>query len=154
MITIDLLKNHPNCIQTLAGIWYQTLGQVWLPEIEVKEIESWYHEWINDKIPLALVAFFNDTPVGACSLQSNDGIRPELSPWIGDLVVDPAYQERGIGKLLLETAKENAKKLGYKKLYLFTFSKTLPDYYERQGWEYMGMDEYRGHPVTVMGIPL
>lgn len=35
-----------------------------------------------------------------------------------------------------------------------TFAPTIPDYYKRLGWSKIGMDEYKGHPVTVMEISL
>lgn len=48
-----------------------------------------------------------------CSLRVNDGIRPDLTPWLGSLVVDPKYQKQGIGKMLVDEMKEKAKKLGF-----------------------------------------
>lgn len=44
--------------------------------------------------------------------------------------------------------------LGFKNLYLFAFDPTIPEYYSRLGWRTIGMDEFKGHPVTVMGIML
>src|SRR5580692_11257037 len=115
MITIELLKNHPECITKLAEIWYELLGKTWLPEIGIQEIESGYHEELNDDMPLAYVALYDDLPVGTCSLQLNDGIRPDLAPWLGDLVVDLAYQKQGIGKKLIDAAKNKARELGFSK---------------------------------------
>ncbi len=154
MIIIDLLKNHPECITKLAKIWHELLGKIWLPEIGIQEIESGYHDELNDDLPLAYVALYDNLPVGTCSLQLNDGIRPDLAPWLGDLVVDSAYQKQGIGKMLIDTAKNKARELGFSKLYLFAFDPTLPKYYSNLGWKTIGMDEFKGHPVTVMEIGL
>lgn len=154
MIKIDLLKNHPKAIPTLAHIWQEVLGKIWVPEIGSEEIESWYHEWLNHDIPLAYVALYDEIPVGACSLQLNDGVRPDLAPWLGDLVVIPRYQKQGIGKMLADTTVKKAKELGFEKLYLFAFDPTIPEYYERLGWKKIGMDEFKSHPVTVMEIGL
>ncbi|MGI4776022.1 MAG: GNAT family N-acetyltransferase [Janthinobacterium lividum] len=52
---------------------------------------------------------------------------------LGDLCVDSQYQNRGIGKLLIEAAKDKTKKLGFNKLYLFTPEKSLPSYYTNLG---------------------
>jgi GNAT superfamily N-acetyltransferase len=131
MITIDLLKNHPECITKLAQMWHELLGKIWLSEIGSQEIESGYHEELNDDMPLAYVALYDDLLVGSCSLQLNDGIRPDLSPWLGDLIVDLAYQKQGIGKMLINSAKDKARELGFSKLYLFIFDPTLSDYYSR-----------------------
>lgn len=154
MIKIDLLKNHPQSIPTIANIWHVVLGKIWMPEIGIEEIEFGYHEEMNDNMPLSYIALYEEIPVGSCTLQLNDGIRPDLGPWLGDLVVDPKYQKQGIGKILVNVAVEKAKELGFEKLYLFAFDPTIPEYYERLGWRKIGIDEFKSHPVTVMEIDL
>lgn len=154
MIKIDLLKNHPHAIPTIAGIWHEVLGKIWMPEIGIEEIESLYYEELNEEMPLAYVALCNEIPVGTCSLTLNDDIRPDLRPWLSDLVVDPRYQKQGIGKKLVDAAIEKAKGLGFEKLYLFTFDPAIPEYYQRLGWKKIGMDEFKSHPVTVMEVAL
>lgn len=154
MIKIDLLKNHPQSIPTLADIWYEVLGKIWMPEIGIKEIESLYYEELRRDMPLTYIALCGEFPVGSCSLELNGGVRPGLGPWIGDLVVDPKYQKQGIGKMLVDAAIEKAKELGFEKLYLFAFDPAIPQYYQRLGWKKIGMDEFKSHPVTVMEIDI
>ena len=105
-------------------------------------------------MPITFVALDGDLPVGMCSLRENDGIRPDLTPWLGSLVVDPKYQKQGIGKMLIDVTVLKAKELGFEKLYLFAFDPTIPEYYERLGWRKIGMDEFKSHPVTVMEVEL
>ena len=50
--------------------------------------------------------------------------------------------------------KQKARMLGFETLYLFTFDPTISDYYERLGWQRIGMDEFKGYPVTVMKTAL
>lgn len=152
MIEIDYLKNHPSAIPALAKIWHDVLGKIWMPEIEIEEIESGYYRELNEELPFAYVALYDGIPVGTCSLQLDGGIRPDLKPWLGDLVVDAKYQKQGIGKLLLDVAIKKAKDLGYAKLYLFTFDPSIPEYYQRLGWRTIGKDEFKSQPVTVMEI--
>lgn len=154
MIKIDLLKNHPQAIPQVANIWHELLGKIWMPEFSIEEIESFYHEELSQDMPLTYIALNDDIPVGSCTLQLNDGIRPDLSPWLGDLVVDPQYQNQGIGKMLINTAVEKTKELGFQKLYLFTFDPRVPAYYQRLGWKKIGMDEFKSKPVTVMELGL
>ena len=154
MIKIDLLKNHPEAIPKLSHIWYEVLGKIWMPEITIEEIEYWSHQELNEDIPLSIIALDNDLPVGFCSLQLNDGIRPDLGPWLADLVVDLKYQKQGIGKMLTSAAIRKAKELGFEKLYLFTFDPTIPEYYECLGWRKLGIDEFNSKPVTVMELVL
>ena len=154
MIKIEPLQGHPGSIPQLAKIWREVLGKIWMPEIGIEEIESLSYEELNSGMPLTYIALYGEIPVGSCTLELNGGIRPDLGPWIGDLVVDPKYQKQGIGKMLLDVAVEKAKELGFEKLYLFAFDPTIPSYYERLGWVKIGMDEFKGHPVTVMETPL
>jgi len=153
MITIDLLKNHPESIARLAAIWHEVLGKIWAPDVMIQSVMQKYTNHLNENIlPITFVALDGVTPVGMCSLRENDGIMPNITPWLGSLVVDPAYQKQGIGNMLIDATKNKAKTLGFEKLYLFAFDPTIPDYYAKHGWCTIGMDEFKGHKVTVMEI--
>ncbi|HAT1129889.1 TPA: GNAT family N-acetyltransferase [Legionella pneumophila] len=155
MITIAYLKHHSDCIPALAKIWYEVLGKIWVPDVPISRVEENLRSHLNIKqLPLTVVAFDEDKPVGMCSLRANDGIRPELTPWLGSLVVSPSHQKQGIARQLIHRVKEEAQALGFKNLYLFAFDPTIPEYYSRLGWCTIGMDEFKGHPVTAMEIML
>lgn len=155
MITISLLKNHPQHLPALAAIWYDVLGKPWIPGATVEKAIACYEEHLNDKeMPLTLVALDGDTPVGMCSLRDNDGIREDLTPWLGSLVIASSHQNKGIGPLLMEAIKQKAIDLHFKTLHLFTLDPNIPGYYARHGWEVMDTDEFKGIPVSVMAIDL
>jgi predicted N-acetyltransferase YhbS len=155
MIKIDFLKNHPNTIPALAHIWHQVLGKIWVPDVPVERVITNFADHLNDSnLPITFVALDSDMPIGMCSLRENDGIRPDLIPWLGSLVVDPKYQHKGIGKMLIEATCLKAKELGFEKIYLFAFDPTIPNYYERLGWIKIGMDEFKSHSVTVMEMKI
>ncbi|HAU0262633.1 TPA: GNAT family N-acetyltransferase [Legionella pneumophila] len=154
MIKIDLLKNHLGAIPRLAEIWDEALGSVWEPNLPISEIKSWFYEWLNESIPLAYIALCDGKPVGFCSLQLNDGVRPGLSPWLGDLVVDSKYQKKGIGRMLIDAITNKAQELGFEKLYLYAFDPTIPDFYTSLGWSTIGIDEFKQQPITVMEMIL
>jgi predicted N-acetyltransferase YhbS len=155
MYKIDLLKNHSDAIPSLAKMWHELLGSLWVPNISIEQVEAKFRTHLNDeKLPLAFVVLDDNVPIGMCSLRKNDGIRENLEPWLGSLIVSRAYQGQGIGKLLIESIKDKAKELGFHMLYLFTFDPTLPEYYRRQGWEDIGQDQFKSHDVTVMQIQL
>jgi predicted N-acetyltransferase YhbS len=155
MIKIELLKNHTNTIPALAHIWHEVLGKIWVPVIPIERVITRFSDHLNDQaLPITFVALDGDLPVGMCSLRENDGIRPDLTPWLGSLVVDPKYQKQGIGKMLVDVTVLKAKELEFEKLYLFAFDPTIPEYYERLGWKKIGMDELKSHPVTVMEAEL
>lgn len=155
MIKIGFLKNHPHTIPALANIWHEVLGKIWIPDVPVERVIARFSDHLNDQdLPITFVALDSDVPVGMCSLRENDGIRPDLTPWLGSLVVDPRYQKQGIGKMLADATVKKAKELGFEKLYLFAFDPTIPEYYEGLGWKKIGMDKFKSHPVTVMEIGL
>lgn len=150
-ITIDLLKNNPHAITKLAEIWYDVLGKIWLPYIAVENVAQLFHNHFNENtLPLTLVAFDNDTPIGMCSLQEEDGVRSDLTPWLASLVVDKNYQKQGVGTLLIEAIKEKARLLGFSKLHLFAFDPVVASYYERLGWHKIGLDHYHKTPIIIM----
>ena len=103
MIKIDLLKKHPNAISALANIWHEVLGKIWVPDVLVERVIARFADHLNDQaLPITFIALDGDLPVGMCSLRENDAIRPDLTPWLGSLVVDPKYQKQGIGKMLVD----------------------------------------------------
>lgn len=155
MIAIDLLKNHPEAIPRLAQLSYELIGRKWIPGASVERAIERFKTHLNDEtLPVTFVAFDGDKPVGMCSLRKNDGIRSDLTPWLGSLIVDPEYQGHGIAQKLMDATKAKAQSLQFNKCFLFAFDPKIPDYYARHGWIKIGMDEFSDKPVTVMEIKL
>lgn len=155
MIQIDLLKNHPNTIPALANIWHEVLGKIWFPELTIQEIESLTYDELNRQPETtSFVALCDEIPVGFCTFKLKEEFRPDLGPWLADVVVVPKHQKQGIGKMLVDVAALKAKEIGFEKLYLFAFDPTIPEYYERLGWRKISMDEFKSHTVTVMEVGL
>lgn len=101
MLKIELLKNNTHLIPNLAKIWLKLLGEIWAPNITLDMVEKKLNEHLNDdSLPITWVAIENNTAVGICSLRANDGIRSDLTPWLGSLVVHELHQKQGIGKKL------------------------------------------------------
>ena len=129
MIKIDLLKNHSSAIPALAHIWHEVLGKIWVHDVPIERVITRLKESRNDQaLPITFIALDGDLPVGMCSLRENDGIRPDLTPWLGSLVVDPKHQKQGIGKMLVDATALKATELSFEKLYLFAFDPTIPEY--------------------------
>ncbi len=155
MIKVVLLKNHPNTIPALANIWHEVLGKIWFPELTIQEIESLTYDELNTcDETTSFVALCDEIPVGFCTFKLKEEFCPDLGPWLADVVVAPKHQKQGIGKMLVDVTALKAKELGFKKLYLFAFDPTIPEYYERLGWRKIGMDEFKSHTVTVMEVGL
>ena len=155
MIKVVLLKNHPNTIPALANIWHEVLGKIWFPELTIQEIESLTYDELNTcDETTSFVALCDEIPVGFCTLKLKEEFRADLGPWLADVVVAPKHQKQGIGKMLVDVAVRQAKERGFKKLYLFAFDPTIPEYYKRLGWSQICMDEFKSHRVTVMEVAL
>lgn len=155
MLKIELLINNPHFIPHLAKIWIRLIGKIFAPDITLDMVEKKLNEHLNDVLlPITWVAIDNNKPVGMCSLRANDGVRNDLTPWLGSLVVNEIHQNQGIGKKLINIVKEHAKTLGFEFLYLFTFDPKLPQYYQSLGWEKIGTDEFKSRPITIMQIKL
>ena len=52
MIKIELLKKNPHHVPAIANIWYKVLAKVWMPEIQIKEIETLSYKELNQDMPL------------------------------------------------------------------------------------------------------
>jgi hypothetical protein len=155
MIKINLLKNHQSTIPQLAHIWHEVLGKIWVPDVPVERVIARFEDHLNNQnLPITFVALDSDVPVDMCSLRENDGIRPDLTPWLGSLVVDPKHQKQSISKILIDATLLKSKGLGFEKLYLFTFDPAVSSYYECLGWRKIDVDEFRAHIVTVMEVDL
>lgn len=101
-----------------------------------------FEEKINKKIskiinnfdnPLycKLVLLDDDILIGFISIFPTDGNeRKDLSPWYATMYVKEEYRGKGYSKILNDAILEEAKKRGFKKLYLKT---DLTNYYEKFG---------------------
>jgi GNAT superfamily N-acetyltransferase len=100
-------------------------------------------------VPTSFVALVDDMVVGMACLVAHDmETRPELKPWLATVLVSPEYRNRGIGSALAERVVDEARVLGYARLYLVTFDRT--HLYWRLGWRAYEETEYLGLAATIM----
>lgn len=152
-LEIKLLADCPHQIPQLAQLWFDELGRIWIPNASAEHAIQVYETHINTQhLPLTFVATHGEHPIAMVSLRNNDGIRADLTPWLGSLIVHPHYRRKKIGETLIHITKQCAKAMGFEKLYLFALDPNLPDWYTRLGWQMIGMDTLHQHPVTVMEI--
>lgn len=154
-IEIKLLADCSEAIDQLALLQYQEISRHWVPGSTVEQVKQKLMTHLNrDKLPLSFVALIDGQAVGMASLRVTDGIKPELTPWLGSLVVDPKYRKLDVGEKLINKVKEEALSRGYSALYLLAFDPTIPNWYSRLGWEMLGEDQLFGHTVSVMKMSL
>ena len=154
-IEIVFLADCKQHIPYLAQLGYEQISKHWNPHANIdRAIQNYVNHAHHEKLPLTLVALQNGQPIGMASLRENDGIQPQRTPWLGSLVVDPAFRKQRVGELLIDAIKQQASNRGYKKLYLLAFDLTIPQWYAKLGWKSIGYDQLYDHPVEVMEMPL
>lgn len=89
----------------------------------------------DTSIPFGLAMYDGDKLIGFCVLKDQCLINyPEFNPWISDVMIFDEYRGLGNGRKLIELAKEELKKLGFTKAYLWTDK--APIFYEKIGFTY------------------
>lgn len=141
-------------------------GSPWITEIARLQFAHWgalttqpseeaYAAFLGEAaaspdLPRTFVARRGETLLGSVNVVRNDmTIRPNLTPWLGQLFVLPEARGTSVGERLCAAAAGHAAALGYASLYLFT-SGTLPSYYRERGWSDVEEVEYLGRDRTVM----
>jgi len=100
-------------------------------------------------LPIALIALVGGRPAGTACVNLDDmATRPDLSPWLANLYVDPAFRRRGIGGALVRAAEAAARAAGHAQLHLYTPNQER--LYAALGWRVVERDVYDGEDVAVM----
>ena len=82
-----------------------------------------------------LILVDNNVLIGFISIFPNDSDEePELTPWYATMYVKKEYRGKGYSKILNDAILKEAKKRGYKEIYLKT---ELNNYYEKFGAVYI-----------------
>ena len=154
-MNIQFLADCQEHIPLLASLQYQEISRHWVPNADVAKVQERLEMHANhNALPLTLVATLDGQALGMASLRVNDGIRPDLQPWLGSLVVDPAFRKQKIAEQLIDAIAKQAKARNHDYLYLLAFDPTIPTWYKKLGWAHLGTEIYFGHTVTVMQLNL
>lgn len=132
-VTISDLRQQPAFFDTVADrIW-----RTWWKErgFPADYIAGRLRENMNPSpIPFALVAHRDETFIGTASVIAADlEERPQYSPWVAAVWVDPKYRMQEIGTELVGRAVGEAFALNFRRVYLCT-QKERRRFYTRQGW--------------------
>lgn len=129
-VSIDHLCHHSEHLPLVAA-WIH--GAFWTrSSYDVEHVAGLLREAVDpDRIPLSLVAFAGAEPAGTVNLIVCDSrARPDLTPWLAALYVDPEHRGRGIGEALVRRLTVEAVRIRCTEMYLET---DIPDFYSRQG---------------------
>lgn len=95
------------------------------------------------------VVFDGDQPVGTAALITTDlETRPDLTPWLAGVFVQPEFRRRGHATTLIRQVEAFALAAGVHVLWLYT--STAETLYTRLGWQRIGTETEAGEEVVLM----
>lgn len=151
MKIIDL-RDARHHLETLACWHHEQWSEYNEGESLQQRIERMTDYLGDSYIPSTFIAI-DDILLGSAAIVDNDmQTRPELSPWLASVYVNPARRNLGIGSKLVKHVMSTASTNQIDELYLFTPDRTA--FYLNLGWEIVDNEHYRGHDVTIMRCDL
>ena len=130
------IKNNENYLNEYIRKCNEEWGRVKSKKEISEYISKKKNSIINGEKVISILGLIdNNQMIGFISLFKYDGKdRKDLTPWYATMYVKKEYRNQGYSKLLNEAILKEAKKLGYKKVYLKT---SLKNYYEKFGAKYL-----------------
>ncbi len=134
-VQIISIREHPEYFDRAAGYLSSKWG------IDRKVYEESISDGIKTSNPLPrwYLMLKNGEIIGSYGLIENDFmVRKDLLPWLCALYVDEDERGMALGSRLLAHGRQEAKELGFDRLYLCT---DHIGYYEKYGWRFFGLEE-------------
>jgi N-acetylglutamate synthase-like GNAT family acetyltransferase len=131
--TISDLRQRPEFFESVADriwqAWWKADGH------PLEYIFGRLREDLNDApIPFALVAHDGEAFLGTASVIASDlEERPQLTPWVAAVWVEPQARQRGVGGALVDRATQDCFALGVRRAYLCARPQRSI-FYQRLGW--------------------
>jgi N-acetylglutamate synthase-like GNAT family acetyltransferase len=132
-LTISDLRQRPEFFDTVAKriwqAWWKADGHPF------GYISSRLRENLKaTPIPFALVAHDGEAFLGTASVIASDlAERPQFTPWVAAVWVEPQAHQRGVGAALVDRAVQDCFALGITRAFLCARPQRS-DYYEKLGW--------------------
>lgn len=100
-------------------------------------------------MPQAFVLLLGGTPAGTASLVADDlGARPDLTPWLASVWVEPWARGQGHAGALVRAVEDAAREAGVGTLWLYT--RRAERTYQRAGWVTLERFTHLGSPAALM----
>lgn len=127
------VREHPEYKDQIVAFIQKCWSEV-SPDIYSNCIESCIGA--ENPLPQWYVLESDGKYIGCAGIITNDFIsRMDLYPWLAALFIEESYRGNAYAQLLIDKAKDDARKSGFRKLYLCT---DHVGYYEKYGWQYIG----------------
>lgn len=108
----------------------------------------------NNDVTFQLVLLYKNTPIATGGLYNKVGLldsNPKFSiyyPWLALLYTEERFRNLGFGTMLLNKLELLSQELGYKEIFLHTFS--AEKLYLRNNWFQIDEAPYKNHNTIVM----
>ena len=136
---ISNLNALPDLKSTVADRIWQAW---WKPHGHLFQVVTDFFDDLPEarSIPFCLVAHDEGKYVGnVLGLVSDFEERPELSPWVGALWVEPEFRRQGVAAALVKAALDEVFALGHELAFLCATAEKRA-MYQRQGWKLIEAD--------------
>jgi GNAT superfamily N-acetyltransferase len=131
--TVSNLRERPEFFLTVADrIWDFS----WKSEgVSLEHVSAGLREIIaNESFPFGIVAHDGQRYLGsALGIASDLAERPQYTPWVAAVWVEPQYRGANVGRSLVSCAAQACLKQGFQRIYLCARA-ARHDFYVRQGW--------------------
>lgn len=145
---IDYLANYPQFAPTIAGWFYAEWKQFYGPSTLDQVTASVRLRAKVSDLPLALIALYENEPVGTVTLKDWTDIGASKGAWLTGLYVVDKFRGHGIATQLMLRIEEEGRRLGCRFLQLWT--QTAVDFYMKRGWEKSDTGTRYDRVTTVM----
>ena len=148
-ISFHKVRSNENDVVELIADWYL---KEW--NIPVERTHRRLTNLPNDDVIFQLLLLKDNEPVATGGLYHKVGllnVHPKFlkfKPWVALLLTTEKNRNQGFGEKLLFKIEDISHELGFKELYLHTF--TAEKLYLRNSWKPFDRVEYKGHITAVM----
>ena len=149
MVTVSPLILYPHLVPLLSS-WFVEEWPEWYGPggrgDAVADLNGFARS--ESKIPVGFIALEKNVPVGVMALKAESlPTHRHLCPWAAAGLVLPSHRGRGIGAQLLGVLVQQARALGYPRVYCGTA--TAVSLLHRSGWSELETIQHDGEAVVI-----
>ena len=148
-LSLGYLCDHPEAAPALARWHWQEWADIIPGWSEAEALAELRTHTGRRCLPTTIVAHDGTELIASASLLAEDMPDfPPLSPWLASVFVRPDRRGHGLGQALTGRVLEEARALGFRRVYLFTTGQA--GWYARMGWQVERPISSGGAPGVIM----